>query len=233
MEFRTKKALWPMLSFILVCGGAILGFTVSPWFLLAAAAGAFGPGAARRLGLLHDADEFEIAARDSAAWAAFAATCLAGILLFAYERAGGKAVFSASDAILVVVTLGLVIYGAAYLFRFWNGRKAGRIVLFAAAGGWFLFTLLSEWGHPAGILMETLAVSAPLALLAVLSRFFPRIVGGLCLAASACSLFAFDVIGARGSPNLFVFAALSLPLMVVGIGMIMKEGRRGRPKEES
>lgn len=228
-----KLRVWLVFSAILVVGGAVLGFTASPWFLLAVPAGVFGPGAARRLGWLRDADEFLLSAQDSAAWAGLAAASAAGFFCIVLERASPEASrLAASDALLVTLTTGLVIYAACYLFRFWNGKKAGRIILLCMAAGWLAFTLCSEWGHPMAMLLENAAVTAPLLLLVLLSRFFPRISGLVCLAAAIASAWAFGTLDFSGKPNLFVFTALSLPLMAAGIGMFVKEGRKTGAKEE-
>jgi hypothetical protein len=66
--------------------------------------------------------------------------------------------------------------------------------------------------------------------LALLCRFFPRIIGSLCLAAAVGSVLFFHLLDFSKGGNLFVLAAITLPFVVISIGMFVK---RKEVKSES
>jgi hypothetical protein len=227
---KTSKRISPIAaaSFLAIATGAVLGLTLSGWFLLLAAAGAFVPGIARRLGWLKDMDEFAIAAQNSAAWAAFATTIAAASALFAAER-GGIALDSlktGSDQILVLMILGFTVYAAAYLFRYWDGKKAAILILAVFGSGLALFIVLSEWQSPMALLMEALVLIVPIALILVAGRFLPVLGGILSLAAAVGATIFFGIAWGHDF-NLPIIVILIIPLVISGIGFLQKRRPAG------
>jgi hypothetical protein len=211
---------------MLVVAGLLLGTTTHMGFMLLVAAGAFGPGTLRQLGLLNDLDEFQ---KEAAAKSALRAYLVAGMLLMAVVAGGnwnrlslGKEQIPASS----VVVLMLVVYYSSYCLSFWDARKAVSRVLLALGVFWLGFVVLSHAGEPAPLLVESLVVPGPFIAGAVLCRWWPRTVGLLLLAVAVGSIFffhmlRFDEAGPQAVlENAFTLVLIPLPLAVAGVALI-------------
>jgi hypothetical protein len=101
-------------------------------------------------------------------------------------------------------------------------------ILGAFAVIWATFVLLGEWGRPAAMLAELIAVPAVFALLALLSRIRARLAGVASITAAIGAFFFFSLheIFRGNAGALVVFALVPLPLLAVGVSLILsREGR--------
>jgi hypothetical protein len=222
---RMKAGPAAYAALVVILAGAILGFTVSYWFLLLVPIGVFLPGILRRTGVLRDVDEYVLMAQDAAGWMAFCAVVCCVILFFICGRVGLPLGGTETDRLLVTAIVGLTVYASGYLFRFWDGRRGAFWLLVACGAAWGVFVVLSGWNNPAAMAMEGLVIVVPMFVLAVLGRFIPRIAGVAALAAAAALTVFFHAWFLSRGPSLFVLAAIVLPLVVAGIGLLTKRRR--------
>jgi hypothetical protein len=222
MKERTKPGPAAYAALAAIIAGAVLGFTVSYWFLLLVLAGVFLPGILRRTGVLRDADEFALMAQDAAGWAAFCAVICCAVLFFICGRVGLALGGTESDRLLVIAVVGFTAYAAGYLFRFWDARKGAFWLLAACGAAWAVFIVLSGWASPATMAIEGLVVVVPMIALAVLCRFIPRIAGAAALAVAVAMTVFFHAFFLSRGPSLFVLAALVGPLLVAGVGLLIQ-----------
>lgn len=171
----------------LVIGGFLLS-GISWWFLLLSGLGAFGPGVLRELGLLRDKDEFQVQAARRAGYHAFLATGLTAFLLVAALRATEQTIRDPEElSTFLLAVLGFT-WILSSLLGYWGAKKGARIVLYVLGTCWLIFIVASntgqEWGGIGQLLISSL-IALPFFILAVLSRFYPRIAGALLLLASA------------------------------------------------
>lgn len=182
---------WHPTPTILVAGGMVIaGFLltgVSWWFLLLAAAGAFGPGVLRELGLLSDKDEFQRRADHRAGYHAFLTVGLLAFVLVAYFRAGGTLEHPERLATTFLALLWFT-WLLSSLVSYWGPRKTAVRILIAFGSVWLAFTIMSnvgaEWTGWAALLLHPL-LTAPFFVLAWMSTRWPRVAGSLLLVASA------------------------------------------------
>jgi hypothetical protein len=220
---------WPLsgiVATLLVVSGLLLGVTVHMGFMILFAAGAFGPGVLRQLGLLDDLDELQ---KDAAAKSGLRAYLVTGILLMAVVVAdnwhrlsiGGERI-PAAPAVIVM----LVVYYASYCLSFWDARKAVSLVLLTFGVLWLVFVALSHAGEPLALVGESLIVAGPFILGAILCRRWPKTIGLLLLAASMWSIHFFNMLprsAARSEDvlkNSFTFMLIPLPLTIAGVALL-------------
>jgi hypothetical protein len=213
-------------AMVLVVVGLLLGITAHMGFMSLMAAGAFGPGVLRQIGLLSDFDEFQ---KEAAAKSGLRAYLVTGLLLMAVVVAEnwnrlslGNEQVPASTVVIVM----LVVYYSSYCLSFWDTRKAVSRVLLTFGLLWLAFVVLSHAREPFSLLGEALVVPGPFILAAILCRWWPRIVGLFLLAVSVWSIFFFHMLplGATGPQevlrNAFTFVLIPLPLTVAGVALI-------------
>ena len=224
----TGKQFSPVgfITLVLVVVGLLLGTTTHMGFMSLMAAGAFGPGVLRQLGLLSDLDEFQ---KEAAAKSGLRAYLVTGILLMVVVIAEnwnrlslGLEQVPASTVVIVM----LVVYYSSYCLSFWDTRKAVARVLLTFGLLWLAFVVLSHAREPLSMLGEALVVPGPFILAAILCRWWPRVVGLLLLVVSVWSIFFFHMLplGATGSQEVlrsaFTFVLIPLPLTVAGVALI-------------
>ncbi|QDU53911.1 hypothetical protein [Aeoliella mucimassa] len=222
----SQHSITGFIALVLVVAGLLLGVTVHMGFMALMAAGAFGPGVLRQLGLLDDLDEFQ---KQAVAKSALRAYLVSGILLMAVVIADNWNRLSlGSEAIpaSTVVVVMLVVYYASYCLSFWDTRKAVSRVLLAFGILWLAFVVLSHSGEPQALLGEGLLVPGPFILAAILCRYWPRTIGALLLGLSVWTIYFFHMIpsGAVDSQQVlqqsFTFVLIPLPLAVAGVALI-------------
>lgn len=219
-----------LIAMALVVVGLLLGTTVHMGFMILVAAGAFGPGCLRQLGLLNDLDEMQ---REAATKSGLRAYLVSGMLLMAAvvaENWHGLSLGQEQVPASAIVILMLVVYYASYCLSFWDTRRAVSRVLFAFGFLWLAFVVLSHADETPSMLGEALVVPGPFFLGAILCRWFPRTVGLLLLAVSVWSVFFFHMWPAEATnsreilQHAFTFVLIPLPLTVAGVALLT-EGR--------
>ena len=215
---------------ILVAGVLIgAGFALSswsPWTLLLAALGAFGPGLCREVGWLADQDEFQRQAAHRAGYHAFLAAGFAGFAIFAFLRAGGRPAADAADVPAVLLAVLWFTWLLSSLVTYWGPATAAARMLLAFGTVWLAFAVVSnvgtEWTGWAALLLHAL-LCAPFFALAWTSSRWPRVTGSLLLAAAAA---AFWGLGIFRNPNLglltqgFTFVLFVGPLTASGVALL-------------
>ncbi len=208
---------WTIGASILGTAGLILGFTLSPWFLSAAAAALFIPALLRLLGLLQDHDEFQ---RESGAKAARMSTIITGLTLFYFIISAKTGLLNWTvDAILMnLLVITLMSYYLTYFFQFWDGLSAGRIISGIILLFWGLFIIMSSFSEDHGLiafLMETGTIIVPAAAALALSGRFPLPSALIMLAAALMHFIHFDAY-----EELTVAFLLPVPELLIGLGYL-------------
>lgn len=181
----------------MVIAGLVLTQLASWWFLALAAAGAFGPGLLREMGLLHDQDEFQQRAARRAGYHAYLVTGAILFLVYAYTRAG-NAIPSPEELSGFYLSLLAFAWMFSSLFSYWGARRTAFIILLVFGITWAVFNIWSNLQQPVTMLMQLLITTAPFFVLAFASRRWPRAAGAGLLALSAFFLFVYF----RGGANL-------------------------------
>ena len=125
--------------------GAFLSVSVHMGFLALFAAGAFGPGLLRELGLLRDLDEFQ---EEAALRSGYRSYLIGGVILTAVVIARQWSTLRLGDDLIpasCVLVLLLVICSVSYSLSFWDVRRAASLVLCGFGLFWLIFVVLS---HP-------------------------------------------------------------------------------------
>ncbi len=215
--------------------GCTLAVAFHGGFFLLAALGALGPTLLRQAGFLDDQDEFQKQAAAAASTQAFVASVVVATAVLVAKAWRGP-LERDPDAWLWLALFGVIVAVrfAAYVWRFWNPRKAALRVLLAFGTLWLLFVVLSHGAEPTSLAMEGLVVAAPFFVLAALSQRFPRSVGFLMVGLAIAGAFFFHVLAPRPTPrgwsgSVFVVLFLLLPLVLTGIGLL---GARPEREEE-
>lgn len=209
---------------LIVLGLALTG--LSWWWVLLTALGAFGPGALRELGWLADRDEFQVQAGHRAGYHAFLATGFLGFALVAYLRSGGAVSADASDVPVLMLAALWFTWLLSSLVTYWGARTAAARILVVFGSLWLVFAVLSnvgaEWTGWAALLLHPL-LAAPFFAFAWTSRRWPRVTGGLLLAAAA---FLFHFLGIARHEHLGLltrgatFILFLGPLFASGIALV-------------
>jgi len=207
---------------ILVVVGALLAVTVDMLFLLVFAAGVFGPGALRELGVLKDQDEFQ---REASRAAGFRAYLAAGLFASAWLAVAqrGTANLDSELALSVsqVLILLIVVWLLSALFGYWGAKRATSRILLTFGSFWLAFVALSHLTEPATLFMEAL-VTVPFFVLAWTARHWPRSTGIALVSVGVFFFFAFDMYEAfQSRMNAWpVVLTMFLPLMACGLGLL-------------
>ena len=219
---RRAPAVGTLVGAGLVTAGALLAATVDMLFLLLLAAGAFGPGVLRELGLLRDQDELQRQAARSAGYRAYLVGGTVAAALVAFDRRGTTNVDTdpALAACLVLLVL-LVVWLLSALLGFWGARRAVALSLVAFGSFWLLFVVLSHLTEPLVLLVE-LVVAAPFFLLAWTAGRWPRATGVVLLALALLAFVQFDLHEAfvELSGGGMVVVLLFLPLVASGVALL-------------
>jgi len=211
---------------VLVSAGLLMGITFHHVFFLLLAAGAFGPGLLRQLGLLSDLDELQRGIMMKAGHLSFVVTGIFVTVVLVILTWGASDLEPSPLAAYVVLLLLLVVYSMAYAITFWGARRAARSILLGFACFWLTFVLLSHAAEPGAAAIEALTVVGPFLAAAAACVRFPRLVGALLLAVSGVGLYFFGLVnldpsaaGQFGS-RLAVIVTLILPLATVGVALV-------------
>jgi hypothetical protein len=219
---RRTPAAATLVGAVLVIAGALLAVTVDMSFMLVVAAGAFGPGALRELGLLTDQDELQREAARAAGYRAYLIGGLAAAALVARDRHGTANLDSeVAGAVALVLMVLMVVWLFSAMFGFWGARRAAVLTLLVFGSFWLAFIVLSHAIEPVALLMESL-VAAPFFVLAWTARRWPRVTGVLLLAVALVAFFLFDLhlaFTVRPGQQL-VIVLLFIPLVANGIALL-------------
>jgi hypothetical protein len=219
-----QLSLWTAAAFPVGAAGLVLGFTVSPWFLAAAAGALFLPMLLRAVGALKDLDEFQ---GESGGKAAVISYIVTGITLFYMIITGrtGLLEWDANAVLMNLLVISLMSYWLAYFFQFWDGLSAGRIISGIILLFWLLFIVLSAFGEDHGLtafLLETLVIVVPVAAALAASGRYPLPSAILMLAAALLHFIHFD-----GYEQPTVAFLLPVPELLIGLGYL-KAWRAGK-----
>jgi hypothetical protein len=208
-------------------GALVLTFLVSPFFIILAAIAAFTPDLLRLLGVVSDVDEFQQEAAGKASRLAMIVTAIFIGCFYAFTATGIVDSRMQRDAWLLSFTLLVATRYIAYAAMYWDAQRGAPRIFLAFGAFWALFVIFSEWGKWIALVMEGLVVVVPFIAAALLVRRFPRSIGGVSIAGAVAAFVFFDLfqlfLGDLGS--LVVFALISMPLLVTGIGLLTKRGK--------
>jgi hypothetical protein len=207
---------------VVFVAGLVLTFTVSPFFILLAASGAFLPDLFRLLDLSADADEFQEQAAGRASRVALVVSAGFVGLMYALTAAGRIEPEMQKDAWLISFTTLVTARYIAYATMYWDPYRAAPRVFLSFGAFWLAFVTFSEWGRWGSLLIEAAVVVGPFVLASIFVARFPRIIGALSIGLSVAAFFFFDLyrlfLGDMGS--FIVFVLISTPLLVTGIGLV-------------
>lgn len=221
----TRLSPWTMTAFPVGAAGLAFGFTVSPWFLAAAAGALFIPMLLRAVGVLKDLDEFQ---RESSGKAAVISYIVTGLTIFLMIITGrtGVAEWDANAVLMNLLVIILMSYWLAYFFQFWDGLAAGRIISGVILLFWLLFIVLSAFGEDHGMtafLLETLVIVVPVAAALAASGRYPLPSALVMLTAALLHFIHFD-----GYEQPTVAFLLPVPELLIGLGYL-KSWRNRKP----
>lgn len=214
-----------------IAGGLVLGglllMSWSWWFLLLVAAGSFGPGVLRELGLLSDRDEFQRGADHRAGYIAFLTCGIVAALLVAFIRSGERELGDPEE----LATLFLVLLWSTWLFStlcgYWGAGRCASRILVAFGLAWLVFTIVSnlgsEWSGWAALLLHPL-LTLPFFVLAWLAGRMPRLAGALLVVGAAffTHFFGFFQRSNQGLVSQGVTFVLFVgPLLASGIALLV------------
>ncbi len=175
-----------MAGLMVIAGFLLTG--VSWWWLLLTAAGAFGPGILRELGWLHDKDEFQLQSAHRAGYHAYVTSGLMAFLLVTYFRSSEKTIDHTQELATLFLAILLFTWFLSSLISYWGAPRAAFRFLISFGCAWFVFAIASnvgkEWAGWAAMLLHPM-LTIPFFALAWLSTRWPKLTGGLLLAASA------------------------------------------------
>ncbi len=230
-EFTARFRWRPSAATLVAAALVISGFAlqgVSQWFLLLTAAGCFGPGVLREVGMLADKDEFQQQADHRAGYHAFLATGILGFALAAFVRSGNRSVADTTDVPTLLLAALWFTWLLSSLVNYWGARVAAARILRVFGTLWLVFAILSnlgaEWTGWAALLLHPL-LAAPFFALAWTAGKWPRVTGGLLLAAAV--LF-FQFFGMFRTSNLglmtqgVTFILFVGPLLASGIALLFE-----------
>ena len=204
----------------LVVGGVLL--TAVNWgFLTLVAAGAFGPGVLRELGILRDQDEFQRRAAHRAGYHAYLAGGLLAFLLVAYLRSGERYLEQPEELATVFLAVLWFTWFLSSLIGYWGRRPTAFRVLLIFGCAWLLFNVLGNLEHPMALVMQSL-LAAPFFALAWSSRRWPRATGVLLLLAAAffCRFFGLHEILPDRIHRLTTGILFLGPLVAAGVALL-------------
>lgn len=197
------------------------------------AAGTFGPGLLREIGLLTDKDEFQRQAEYRAGYHAFLVTGIVAFLLLAFVRSDDRDLKNPEEITTLLLSLLWFVWFLSSLLSYWGPQKTAFRVLNAYGAAWLLFAIASntgsQWAGWTAVLMPVLMTMLFFGL-AWLSRQFPRTAGVLLL---VISVFLAQFMGwfqgsDRGIINEGVTFILFVgPLLASGIALLCTKTKRG------
>ena len=227
----------PSKTFLIAGTVALGGFlltVVSWWFMLLVAAGTFGPGILRELGLLRDKDEFETVAMYRAGYHAFLVAGTAAFTVVAFVRSSDAPLEDAEELGTLFAAVLWCAWMFSTLFSVWGAVRAGQRILIAFGLVWLLFNVLgntgSEWSGSAALLMQSL-LALPFFATAWACPRWPRLTGVVLIGASVFFYFFF---GGMNRPNFDLLTTLVTyllfigPLLASGVGLLATRPTEGQ-----
>lgn len=222
---RRSLPIATLLAAVLVVLGFLLMGT-SPWFLLLAAAGTFGPGALREMGWLRDRDEFQLAAVRRAGYHAFLATGAVAFVFVAYVRSNARPLAHPEELATVLLAVLWFTWFLSMLLATWGAAKGTSRLLFAFGSAWLVFAILSnvgdEWTGWTALLLHPL-LALPFFALAWIAPRKPRFAGVLLLGFALFFLMFFGAFAAGRPFTLDRFVTWILfvgPLLGGGLALV-------------
>lgn len=209
----------------LVAGALVIGgfwLTALSWgYLAVVAAGVFGPGLLREMGILRDQDEFQRRAAHRAGYHAYLAGGLLAFLLVAYLRSGERYLEQPEELATVFLAVLWFTWFLSSLIGFWGRRRTAFLVLITFGCAWLLFNVLGNLAHPLALLMQSL-IAVPFFALAWGARRWPRATGVLLLLAAAffCRFFGLHEILPGQIHRLTTGVFLLGPLVGSGVALL-------------
>jgi hypothetical protein len=230
MVSSTVQKRWRPTGIQLVAGGLVLAglflTSVNWWFILLSAAGTFGPGILRELGVLADRDEFQRQAVYRAGYHAFLTTGLAAFVLIAFFRSAERSITDIEELATLLLVILWCTWFLSWLLDYWGPQKTAARILVAFGSAWLLFAIASnvgaEWTGWGAFLLSPL-ITLPFFGLAWLSRLWPRIAGVLLLAVCIFYLQFFGFLRASHLgpiTRVITFVLLVGPLLASGVSLL-------------
>ncbi|MCE9636484.1 MAG: hypothetical protein K8T90_12330 [Planctomycetes bacterium] len=227
-DTRARRRPFPIVCLLAISLGAV-GVALSswsPWMLLLAGAGAFGPGLLREIGWLADRDEFQQQAAHRAGYHAFLAAGFAGFVVLAFLRSGGRPAADAADVPALLLAVLWFTWLLSSLVTYWGPQVAAARFLRVFGSLWLVFAVVSnigpEWTGWAALLLHPL-LAVPFFALAWAAPRWPRVSGAILLVAAAG---AFWFLGLFRNPNLglltqgFTLILFVGPLLAGGVALL-------------
>lgn len=233
-----RPALTSLIAVSLAAAGLILT-SVSWWFLLLTAAGGFGPGLLRELGILHDKDEHQLLTNYRAGYHAYLAGGTFALVLLAYIRSHEGVLQYTQEISTLLVAVLWFTWLLSSLFSYWGVKTAAFRILICFGCVWFVFAVLSnlgeEWTGWTALLLHPL-LAAPFFLAAWLSQRFPRLSGALLLVVSLFLMQFFGVFRMTGENFINKSLVLILfvgPLLAAGLSLVASRPAIAVDEDES
>jgi len=222
---------WHPTTLTMIAGAlVIIGFALSGiswWYISLAALGTFGPGILREAGVIQDQDEFQRRATHKAGYHAFLVVGLFSFLLVGYLRATEVNIGNPDAIVSLILAILWFTWFLSSLLSYWGLQKTISRILYSFGTIWLVFSILANLEQPVGMLMQSLLV-IPFFLLSYMSKKWPKISGGLLIAAS---IFFFYYLGLYEifGPNPLekgrgeVIILFVSPLLVCGVLLLKSE----------
>lgn len=213
-----------VISAVFFTTGLILATVIYPVFIILSAVAAFLPDLLRAVGALRDADELHEASSNVAARIALTVGTLYSAALFVLSDLGRIPLEQQREAWLTAFILIVTVRYIAYAIMYWDIRAAAPRICMVFGLFWASFSLLSCWGDWISLLMQAGLTAAPFFLLMLLVRRHPRTTGALALCAAVAAFLFFNQYRLFWGKleSLIVFILITLPLLSLGIGLLIK-----------
>jgi hypothetical protein len=230
---RGRPTTTTAIASVLVVAGSILAATVDMVYLVLFAAGVFGPGILRELGVLDDQDEFQRQGAVAAGSRAYLVVGVVATLMVALMRRGERSIEGEAMTVFLLLLLLVCTWFFSTLVSFWGARRAISRILVTFGSFWLVFVVLSHITEPIAMLME-LAVAAPFFVLSWTAGRWPRATGAVLVAVALIAFFAFDLHEAftERSGAGVVIVLLFLPLVASGVALLWSPRERGESSDQ-
>lgn len=220
---------------LVLIGFLITQSTLQHWSAyLLMAAGAFGPGILRELGLVRDQDEFKRRTAHRAGYHAFVVAGFVALAGYGLTR-NHPEIRGLQELPLIGFVLLWFTWMFSSLFTYWGPHRTAFRVLMIFGVVWGLFNIASNVGQPAAMAMQLLITTAPFFVLGWLSRRWPRVAGAILVALSLLFLgYYFRPGNAAGmllTVKLSVAVMFMGPLLASGVALLSPD--RGDPADDS
>jgi len=206
--------------------GLFLATVMHPFFIILSAIAAFLPDLLRAIGVLRDVDELYEVSSNIAARITLVAGTVYIATLFALTDLEHVPPDQQRDAWLTAFILIFAVRYIAYAIMYWDVRAAAPRICLIFGLFWASFSVLSCWGDWISLLMQAGLTAVPFFLLMFMVRRHPRTTGVMALCAAVAAFFFFNQYRLFWGKldSLIVFLLMTLPLLAVGTGLIIKKG---------